>query len=176
MNRLDPEADAFTFQIFSDRGKGPAQILHGSFDNLANNLSALNHRGAGIFVTVNETDLKGRTASNIKRIRAVFADLDGAPLEPVLQCAIQPSMIVESSPGRYHAYWSVDGLPLNQFEGVQRTIAERFNADKSCIDLPRVLRLPGFLHQKKTHSEPGFFEIPPSSPAPPRRFWRIFRP
>jgi hypothetical protein len=43
----------------------------------------LNREGAGVFVTVNETDLKGRTAKNITSVRAVFVDLDGAPLEPV---------------------------------------------------------------------------------------------
>ncbi len=61
---LDPEAAEFTFQTFGEgRSKDAAElrcIRHGSFDKLAEELVALNNSGTGIFVTVNETDLKGR--------------------------------------------------------------------------------------------------------------------
>lgn len=164
LKRLDPGAERFTFQTFADRGDAPAQVRHSSLDFLAASLGRTNQGGAGVFVTVNETDLSGRKAENIKRVRAVFADLDGSPLAAVYQCKLEPSMVVETSPGRFHAYWLVEGLPLNQFEGVQRAIAARFDADKSCIDLPRVLRLPGFIHQK---AEPFQVRIIHDSAAPP---------
>lgn len=75
-------------------------------------------------------------------------DLDGAPIGPVLQCGLKPHLIVESSPGRWHAYWLVDGLDLEEFTAIQTAIITIFNGDKAVKDLPRVMRLPGFLHQK----------------------------
>ena len=41
----------------------------------------------------------------------------------------------------------MEGLPLNQFEGVQRRIATMFGGDH-VTDLCRVMRLPGFIHAK----------------------------
>jgi hypothetical protein len=41
-----------------------------------NELSHLNEQGAGIFVTVNETDGKGRKRENITRVRAVWQEDD----------------------------------------------------------------------------------------------------
>jgi hypothetical protein len=61
---------------------------------------------------------------------------------------LQPHATVESSPGRFHAYWLVTGLPLAEFKALQLAIAERFNGDRKVHDLPRVMRLPGFLHRK----------------------------
>jgi len=81
-------------------------------------------------------------------VRAVFVDLDGAPLEPVLTCGLEPHIVCESSPGRFHAYWLCDDCPLDKFESVQRALARRFAGDGSVHDLPRVLRVPGFVHAK----------------------------
>lgn len=148
---LDENADKYTFQTFDDsEAKRPhlARVLHGTLAEHAATVSQLNREGAGVFVTINETDLLGREIGNVRRVRAVFADLDGAPLEPVLACALEPNLIVVSSPDRWHAYWFVDSLPLDQFKLVQKAIAARFNSDSGVCDLPRVLRLPGFLHRK----------------------------
>ena len=97
---------------------------------------------------VNIGDSKGRETENVKTVRAVFADLDGAPLEPVLAAGPAPHAVVESSPGRWHVYWQVEGCPLPQFGLIQRAIALRFKSDTSVIDLPRVMRIPGFWHLK----------------------------
>lgn len=155
------EAEPVTFQTFSDTPEAKAkktankadhlaQKLHGSIAGNAAKLARLNAKGAGIFVTVNATDLRGRKKDNIIRVRAVFVDLDGAPLEPVLACGLAPHVVVESSQGRWHAYWRVHGLALEQFGDVQKAIAARFTGDESICDLPRVMRLPGFWHRKGT--------------------------
>jgi hypothetical protein len=109
-----------------------------------------NARGAGIYVTVNETDGGGRKATNITRIRALFDDLDGAPIEPVNTAKITPHIIVESSPGRFHPYWSFIGrMPLKVFEPLQKALAARFKGDPAVHDLPRVMRLAGFIWHKE---------------------------
>lgn len=97
---------------------------------------------------LHETDLNGRKAKNIRRVRAVFADLDGSPLEPVLAYPLKPHLVYETSPRRYHAYWFVDGIKLVEFEKVQNALINLFNSDKVVKDLPRVMRVPGFLHMK----------------------------
>lgn len=150
--KLIAENESHTFQTFDDakgsKKSGLTRILHGDLEEHLEFLEALNKRGAGIFYTVNATDLKGRTAKNIVRIRAAYIDLDGAPLEPVQAAPLPPHIIVESSPGRYHAYWLIDGLPLEEFTFVQKALIKKFGADPAVHDLPRVMRLPGFLHQK----------------------------
>jgi putative DNA primase/helicase len=141
-----------TFQTFDDNAerKTPklACILHGTLPEHAVRLIHLNRLGAGIFVAVNQTDGTGRKRDNIKRVRAVTADLDGAPLEPVRRCGLKPHVIVESSADRYHVYWLVKGLALDQFEDEQRAIAKRFDGDPEIAKLTHVARVPGFFHQK----------------------------
>jgi hypothetical protein len=148
--RLDPSGQ-FTFQTFDESGLKRtrlSRILHGSLDEHAPALMQLNSQGAGVYVMVNAGDGAGRSASNVKAIRALFADLDGSPLAPVRAFSLRPHMVVESSPGRWHAYWLADGVPLAEFKPLQKAIAERFASDPKVCDLPRVMRLPGFLHNK----------------------------
>lgn len=147
---LMAEGEAITLQTFADRrGRGGlAVIRHGMLDDCLPELVDLNARGAGIFWMVNHGDGQGRTAANVTGVRALFVDLDGAPLAPVLAAPIEPHAVVESSPGRWHAYWLVDGCPLDQFSCWQKAMAARFNGDSAVHDLPRVMRLPGFVHHK----------------------------
>jgi RepB DNA-primase from phage plasmid len=62
--------------------------------------------------------------------------------------AASPQIVVESSPGRFHAYWLVVGMPPNDFSACQEALIERFGSDRAVKDLPRVMRLPGFKHRK----------------------------
>lgn len=140
-----------TFQTFDDSKsgrKGLTRVLHGSLAQNAAVLSALNDRGAGVYFMVNGGDGKGRKAANVRTVRALFVDLDGSPLQPVLDGPLKPHATVESSPGRFHAYWLVTGISLEQFGKLQSAIASMFGGDPKVKDLPRVMRLPGFLHLK----------------------------
>lgn len=147
-----------TFQTFDDRKPARPElvrVLHGPFAEHVETLIDLNRRGAGVFLLINEGDgvihpgnKTCRTKANVRRIRALFVDLDGAPLEPILAAEAKPNLIVESSPGRWHSYWLVEDLPLEDFKACQRALANKFAGDPSVCDLSRVMRLPGFLHQK----------------------------
>lgn len=137
-----------TFQTFADAdGKNlRPQILHGPHRIQAKNLTRLNQQGHGIFYMVNKGDHQGRRAENVKAITAYFVDLDGTPLYDTWP--LDPTAIIESSPGRYHVYWRVNNAPLNTFPHVQKHVATLLAGDDKCVDLPRVLRLPGYQHQK----------------------------
>lgn len=143
----------FTFQTFDDntprKDRRLVRVLHGTIDQYFTLLEHLNGRGAGIFVTVNRTDGKGRDRNNIVGIRALFVDLDGAPLAPAQRWALTPHLVIESSPNRFHVYWLVDRtVALTDFGAFQKKLAKLFGGDASVHDLPRVLRLPGFVHRK----------------------------
>ena len=99
-------------------------------------------------------------------MRALFCDLDGAPLEPVMQSKPPPHIAVESSPGKFHTYWIVSDVKLEQFEDLQEGLAKRFSGDPSVHDQSRVMRLPGFVHRK---AEPSMVRILSTHEAPPYR-------
>src|SRR5262245_57272955 len=160
--RLLGDGEQFTFQTLDDdQTRKDSQLnrrLRGRLPEVADRLERLNQRGAGIYVTVNKIRPGRRTAANVTAIRALFIDLDGAPLDPVWQWKLPPHIVVESSPGKFHVYWRADGVPLEEFGTLQRKLASVFDSDPSVCDLPRILRLPGAWHQKVlrdgTHSEP----------------------
>jgi hypothetical protein len=143
---------SFTFQVIPERDGcniKPA-ILHGSIDELASQLIAANQAGAGVFVMVNAGDQRGRKAENVVRVRAHFVDLDKPGIDPLFTAEVPPHIVVESSAGKWHAYWLAEaGASLDEFSALQRSLAERFMGDTVVCDVARIMRLPGFYHQKK---------------------------
>jgi hypothetical protein len=142
----------FVFQSFPDRktaGRG-GRTLVGTAASATQWLREGNQKGHAVCVTINKVKGRRRASHDVCAIRALFVDLDGAPLGPVLAAPVPPSILVESSPGRFHAYWLIDELPLSEFTRAQKQLAERFGGDPSVCDLPRVMRLPGYWHQKGT--------------------------
>jgi P4 family phage/plasmid primase-like protien len=143
-----------TLQTFDDQSTQRRELCRvdhmkiGDFEHQWEELWRLNEAGAGIFAMINAGDGKGRAKDNVVQVSALFADLDGAPLKPVLEVAAKPHLIVKSSPGRYHAYWFVKNVLLDQFKPFQKAIAARFCGDHKVCDLPRVMRIPGFYHRK----------------------------
>jgi putative DNA primase/helicase len=125
LKRLDADAKGFTFQTYDDnkdrKDERLARVLNGTLgDSKAKNyqwatLQVKNGEGAGVFVTINETDLTGRKAHNVKRVRAYFLDLDGAPLDVVLAWGIKPHIVVESSPGRFQVFLPRDRSRAGNF-------------------------------------------------------------
>ena len=172
-----------TFQTFDDKkgldGKGRgrlAKIIHDDETYLKN----INDQGAGVFLTINETDGKGRETRNITKVRAIYVDLDGADVNPVLQ--EMPHMVVESSPGKFHGYWLVKDFPLEAFKATQQRLIKKFGGDKAVCDLPRVMRIPGYVHHKgepfttqivfEHHGEPlTYAEVCEKFPPEPVKPW-----
>jgi putative DNA primase/helicase len=159
---VDPTTDRFTFQTFDDvevigpdgkkkrRQPELAKTLHGALDEHWDELCRLNRLGAGIFVTVNATKLKGRRIKeNIAHTRGIWSDNDGG--RPASDYPLAPSLMVQSSPGKSQDYWLfANGETLSpDFHGaVMERMIEDYGADKDAKDLVRVLRLPGFHHLK----------------------------
>jgi len=168
---------ACTFQVFDDSPRKWSRlnrILHGTLATHAATLVQLNERGAGIFVMVNAGDGEGRKRANVRAVRALFVDLDGAPLDPVLNGPIAPHMVTETSPGRWHAFWLVDDVPLESFSHLQEQLAKMFDADRSVKDLCRVMRVPGFFHNKQQPYESRIVHLDDSPAIPVQEFVDAF--
>lgn len=162
--QYDAVRTPLTWQIFPDGNKEKnshlIKVLHGNFKDLAKDLDALNKSGAGIFVTVNETDLKGRTKANIKAIRACWADLDTKDVtihfDENQTSPLNPTMKVQSGHGT-HLYWvlkePVTATPDNKhlqeqvLKSIQNNMAA-FGADPAVCEVARVMRVPGFFNRK----------------------------
>jgi len=175
----DPNS-ILTFQTFDDRknggtatNKGLVSVFHCRKDRveyiLNTHIKPLIQQGAGVSVMVNQGDGQGRKAKNVTKVRAVFVDLDEdgeAALEKIKASpeTPPPHLIVETSLGKFHVYWFVDGMERSDFKPVQKELSQRFGGDPNVTDLPRVLRIPGSLHQK---GKPFRVKIVSENPAPP---------
>jgi len=173
---LDPTVTKFEFRTFDDdkdrEDDNLTRTFYGTLAQHAAELQRFNHKGAGVFVTINETDGISRKAENIVRVRAVFVDLDGAPLAPVMAAKLKPHIVNETSPGRWHCYWLIHDMPLEDFTPVQRALIDRFKSCPNVHDLPRIMRLPGFFHQKQQPFRSRIVSTHEGSPYPAANFQR----
>ncbi|MDE2284435.1 MAG: hypothetical protein KGK33_07460, partial [Hyphomicrobiales bacterium] len=137
---LDPNSDKFTFQTFTDSDqtkrthkKHPqtgqvvdplAKVLHGTLDQHWAALVDASRQGAGIFVVINKTTLKGRrSGDSISAVRAYFSDCDGVAQDTIKaalrRLILMPHIVTQTSGGKYHLFWCVDDAPLTDFAGTQ---------------------------------------------------------
>lgn len=135
----------------------------GMLDLEPEDASTWNTRGWGIFATVQK--FRGaRRKENLERIRAWAIDLDGGDKpeqrKRIEKSPLRPSSIVETKNG-YHVYWYAEGALAEHYRLILDRLVTFFGADKNARDLARVLRVPGFLHQKD-----------PANPFPVRRVFR----
>ena len=165
LRHLDPCPDAqFNIEHYTDVPKGATKPkpdpLMGRYPNLSvagveellPTLHAVNERGAGIFVARNQST-GHRSEKNITRLRGVHADMDDVSEEHLaaLMTALPPSIIVESSAGRYQLYWQLaEGQTLSKEEAkaINQCLSREYGADPAAVDVARLLRLPGFKHMK----------------------------
>lgn len=159
-----------TLQTFADSKSASvyAAIKSGTYEDLVEWAWQENEKGAGIFVTVNQTDGTWREENTITKIRAYFCDIDGLHSEQqkaqkaydLLSSKLPPSAIVRSG-GGIHAYWYVkDGEPLDgdRYKEIEMGIIQAFDGCPRTKDIARVLRMPGFLH-KKDPNNPYLIEV-----------------
>lgn len=131
-----------------DKKNKPPKALVGTIRQHYKALLLANKEGYGVFVQVNAADGSGNKHGNIVSAPCLFADFDGAPLENLRLFPIAPHLVIETSPGKFHVYWCVEGIPLDRFKEMQQRLAGLFGSDPKVCDLPRLMRLAGFYHLK----------------------------
>jgi hypothetical protein len=174
---VDPAPGApFGFRTFDDRGGDIrcAIKFHGTLDsavrqckNPAKNgrpckpvclLAFMQRLGAGIFFVPNLLDGAGQRAANVIGIRTLYVDCDTRDAVERLRnfiaaTGLVPTIIVASGGvhdgvDKLHAYWRVIGCAVEDFTRSQRFLISRIGSDPAVQDPSRVMRLPGFYHQK----------------------------
>jgi len=169
---------AFNWRFIHDQDKArPAIKRRGTLEYVWQEACAWNQAGYGIFATVNEMDgagydgagqpiqgARGDTLEHVQSIRAHVVDLDNLSAMENLQRAAQhqpaPWFAVQTSPNKAHVYWPVYGGSIEQYSTIQRKLRQLFDGDKAVIDATRVLRVPGFWHQKGAPHLVTWFGLP----------------
>ncbi len=95
----------------------------------------------------------GRTQENVIDVRAIQADIDHSGESTVAaikssQSVPEPSIIVESSPGKYQGIWLVDDIAKTDAKPLMQAIAAEFGTDSAVAEVARVMRVPGFVNRK----------------------------
>jgi Primase C terminal 2 (PriCT-2)/Protein of unknown function (DUF3987)/RepB DNA-primase N-terminal domain len=148
---LDPAAASFTFQTFDDQKPPRLELARVIQSPAWEELKQRHAAGAGVFVTINETDGHGRSSKNIIRVRGIWQDDDN---QFTGTFPLQPSVVVETSPGHFQRHWFVLGdWPADEqgradHAAVMERMIQDCGSDKGAKDICRVLRVPGFLHRK----------------------------
>jgi excisionase family DNA binding protein len=60
----------------------------------------------------------------------------------------KPNYVLTSSPGKFQVVWKVEGMSLEEAEGLLHALARELGGDPAATDATRVLRLPGFANKK----------------------------
>ena len=131
-----------------------------SAENLAN---LLRHEEGGwnIYVSMNPfpAGSPSRLERLVKNVRNLFIESDGGNSLELIEAAVYagvippPHTVLESSPGKYHIVWHVQGFSTLEAKAMLRALANKFGGDPASTDLHRVLRLPGF-HNLKYAEKP----------------------
>lgn len=139
--------------------------LYGPLGDVEQDLLRRNAEGYQVYAVINripphrikqlQACEQGFTSKvDITEVRAVFIDLDAGEdtAERVEAAPLPPSIVVRSSTrNKLHAYWIVRDLSPEEFSSYQRALIRHFGSDKAVVDLPRIMRVPGFVHRKDGH-------------------------
>lgn len=146
---------AMTWQTFCDYDKTRKDLARwwcGYLDPVT--LADEQSQGKGVFTVINGG---GRYSADITQFRAVFMDSDGIPFPD--RWVVEPHAIVYRDPTHYHAYWFLDGdCAAAEWSIAQKQIALHYGSDDSIFNPDRVMRVPGFAHQKDL-SNPQLYEL-----------------
>jgi hypothetical protein len=114
-----------------------------------------NANGADIYIGMNplKKDAATRTKEDIESIKHVYIDLDhggSEALEAIESSSVvpKPNYVLNSSPEKHQVVWKVEGLDLEEAEGLLHAMAREFGGDPAATDATRVLRVPGFANKK----------------------------
>lgn len=153
LEALGAATDLLHWQTFDDAKLGRPLVKKdlATHHDVRARLAGRSAAGAGVFVTANVVDCRDGAAKNkwgIVLARALFTDNDHGPPPPGGLSALPPSMIIASQAGP-RCCWLLDRpCDLDTARTVEQSLAVKLYADPAAADPARVVRVPGFPHQK----------------------------
>jgi len=113
---------------------------------------SFNKKHYGIFFSVNSFNTSRRGEDNLKKINFWFIDMDEGSKEyqseKIMQFSLVPSMVIETNKG-HHVYWKCkEVVDVEDYKSTIESLVKHFDSDKNAKGVTRVLRVPGYLHQK----------------------------
>ena len=106
-----------------------------------------------VFFSVNPMLSWKRNADSVTQIQTWICDIDTGPKEEQIKliqnAPLKPTFVVESVHWFHLYYFASDPLDREQFTEWNLGLKDYYNWDmKVCKDIARVLRIPGYYHQK----------------------------
>jgi len=127
------------------------QVAMSNYQSIVPTLNELNDKGYGIFYVVNGGGQNDKEVKAAGKALAQFMEIDDLPMEEQIELInkspIPPSMVVRTKKS-LHTYWLLIDGNIDNFREIQSRLISFFGSDPSIINESRVMRLPGFLHQK----------------------------
>lgn len=101
------------------------------------------HKARNVWFGISLLKTQERSRGNSLPMSFLWADLDETHPNSIPKEIPEPSMLLESSPGRYQAFWRLSELidPLDAQE-LSKRLAYAVSADHSGWDLEQILRIP----------------------------------
>ncbi|WP_349957392.1 PriCT-2 domain-containing protein [Rhizobium sp. ZPR3] len=139
------------FQLYPEKGRDglvPRKAQLGRLASSLKDFEKAQEDGYAIGVTVNFVTGNNRVNENVLYYRAVWHDDDGKGFNG--DDLPEPTLVIETSPNRFHRYWFIDRskgeMTTDEWTGIMGVMACVHGSDKGhpC----QALRLPGSYHQK----------------------------
>lgn len=152
------------FRIYPDKKDdsfkgGKEKCLLCNYSKMIYELKKNNEMNRAISFVVNGGGNTDKEVIRSKCCKAQFMEIDDFPMN--IQIAIInnfpiiPSIVVKTKKS-LHTYWLLKDGDINRFRGIQSKLIELFNSDPKIQNESRVMRLPGFYHNKE---EPIMVEV-----------------
>ena len=144
----------YCLQTFDDKAKNRSFAMCGTpTPERWKRARALNKKSAGVFFTPNSCPDGKRKKENMTQVNAWFVEMDDFPLKEqwdrFRMAPLRPSVIIKTRKSLHGYYLAKNGAKLENFPDIQKSIIQYFDGDPACKDISRVLRVPGYYHNKQ---------------------------
>jgi hypothetical protein len=154
--------------------KQPGTLVKVTDETFAHTLKAKNADGWNVYITMNpiREESKARRKNDIDCIRSVYCEVDdnGEDCLNAILASVKagevpdPSIILESSIGKFQFIWFVQDFTILQQEALNKALQVKFKTDPKSVDCSRVLRLPGFFNTKAKYDTKPLVTVYSESP------------
>lgn len=130
---------------------GAAKKIEGTIEQRFDELRTLNGKGFGVYLVVNGG---GQSDADVTHGQAIFYEHDDIPKEAQVGLwqplgLPEPTIQIDTGGKSIHSFWVFDqAIPISDWKILQKDLLDFADADRTIKNPSRIMRLPGFTHQK----------------------------